>query len=75
LEWLKATVSGLLHVIWAKIVWPVVKEAIAGGNENAMRDLATAAKVKKVVSGVETVGGSLWKQRQAPLHTSKKIIM
>ena len=38
------------------IVWPVVKEAIAGANENAMRDLATADKVKKVVSGIDAAG-------------------
>jgi hypothetical protein len=39
-----------------KIVWPVVKVAIAGAAENAMRDLAAAAKAKKVVSGINTVG-------------------
>jgi hypothetical protein len=38
------------------IVWPVVKEVIAGVNKNAMRDLATADKVKKVVSGINAVG-------------------
>jgi hypothetical protein len=38
------------------IVWPVVKEAIAGANKNAMLDLATADKVKKVVSGIDAVG-------------------
>ncbi|HEX9973683.1 MAG TPA: hypothetical protein VGD14_16540 [bacterium] len=38
------------------IVWPVVKEAIAGANKNAMRDLTTAAKLKKVVSGIDAVG-------------------
>ncbi|RQV95686.1 hypothetical protein EH221_05845 [bacterium] len=41
-----------------KIVWPVVKEAIAGVNQNALRDLATAARVKKVVSGIDAVGQS-----------------
>ena len=38
------------------IVWPVVKEAIAGANENAMDELETAAKLKKVVSGIDAVG-------------------
>ncbi len=38
-----------------KIVWPVVKEAIAGANENAMNDLETAAAKHKVVSGIEAV--------------------
>jgi hypothetical protein len=38
------------------IVWPVVKEAIAGANKNAMLDLATADKVKKVIFGIEAVG-------------------
>jgi len=42
-----------------KIVWPVVKEAIAGANKNAMRDLATAAKAKKVVSGIDAVRKSV----------------
>ena len=39
-----------------KIVWPVVKEAIAGVNENAMRDLETAAGLNKIVSGINAVG-------------------
>ncbi len=38
------------------IVWPIVKEAIAGANENAMRDLERAAELKKVVSGIDAVG-------------------
>ena len=38
------------------IVWPVVKEAIAGANQNAMDDLAMADKVKKVVFGIDAVG-------------------
>ena len=38
-----------------KIVWPVVKENMAGAKKNAMCDLATAAKVKKVVSGINAV--------------------
>ncbi|MBN1998674.1 hypothetical protein JW935_14030 [candidate division KSB1 bacterium] len=38
------------------IVWPVVKESIAGANENALRDLETAARLKKVVSGIDAVG-------------------
>jgi hypothetical protein len=39
-----------------KIIWPVVKEAIAGTNKNALRDLATAASKHKVVSGIDAVG-------------------
>ena len=39
-----------------KIAWPVVKEAIAGANENALRDLESAAKLKKVISGIDAVG-------------------
>jgi hypothetical protein len=38
------------------IVWPVVKEAIAGVNKNALHDLATADESKKVVSGIDAVG-------------------
>jgi hypothetical protein len=39
-----------------KIVWPVVREAISGANKNAMDYLLTAAKTKKIVSGIEAVG-------------------
>ena len=42
-----------------KIIWPVVKEAIAGTNKNALRDLATAASKHKVVSGIDAVGQSV----------------
>jgi hypothetical protein len=38
------------------IVWPIVKEAIGAVNKNALRDLATAAKVKKIVFGIDAVG-------------------
>ena len=38
------------------IVWPMVKEAIAGVNKNAMRDLVTAEREKKIVSGINKVG-------------------
>ena len=38
------------------IVWPVVKEAIGAANKNALRDLAAADKVKKVVFGIDAVG-------------------
>jgi hypothetical protein len=41
-----------------KIVWPVVKENIAGANKNAMMDLAKAANAKCIVSGIEAVGRS-----------------
>ena len=41
-----------------KIVWPAVKEAIAGATENALRDLAEAAKVNKIVTGIDAVGQS-----------------
>jgi hypothetical protein len=41
-----------------RIVWPVVKDAIAGANQNALLDLATAARTKKIVSGIEAVGRS-----------------
>jgi len=39
-----------------KIVWSIIKEAIAGTNENALHDLATADEAKKVVFGIEAVG-------------------
>jgi hypothetical protein len=37
------------------IVWPIVKEAIAGATEDAMRALAVAAEAKQVVSGIDAV--------------------
>ncbi len=54
-----------------KIVWPVVKEAIAGANENAIHDLAMAAKVKKVVSGIEAVGQSVETETGATLYVEE----
>jgi hypothetical protein len=42
-----------------KIVWPVVKDAIAGTDKNAIHDLETAGKKKKVIFGIEAVGRSV----------------
>ena len=42
-----------------KIIWPVVKEAIAGVNKNAMRDLEIAVERHKVVFGIDLVGQSV----------------
>ncbi len=38
-----------------KIVWPVVKDAIAGTDKNAIHDLEAAGKNKKVVYGIEAI--------------------
>ncbi len=38
-----------------KIVWPVVKELIAGTDKNAIRDLEAAGKREKVVFGIQAV--------------------
>lgn len=54
-----------------KIVWPVVKEAIAGATKNAMRDLATAAKAKKVVSGIGAVGQSVETETGSTLYVEE----
>ncbi len=51
-----------------KIVWPVIKEAIAGANKNAMQNLVIAAKSKKVVSGIEAVGQSAETETSASLY-------
>lgn len=51
-----------------KIVWPVIKAAIAGTNKNAQRDLATAAKVNKVVSGIDAVGQSAETEKGSTLY-------
>lgn len=42
-----------------KIVWPVVKDAIAGTDKNAIHDLEAAGKNKKVVFGIEAVSRSV----------------
>jgi hypothetical protein len=39
-----------------KIVWPIVKNAMAGTNKHAMNDLATADRSQNVAFGIETVG-------------------
>ena len=39
-----------------KIVWPVIKETIAGTTKSAKAELARAFKKKKVVSGIDAVG-------------------
>ncbi len=39
-----------------KIVWPIVKEAMAGTGEKAIRDLATAEDSRNVASGIDAVG-------------------
>ncbi len=39
-----------------KIVWPVVKQAIAGMKKNAMRELAKAFRMKKIIDGIDAVG-------------------
>ena len=54
-----------------KIVWPVVKEAIAGKNKNAMHDLATAVKVNKLVSGIEAVGESVELETNSTLYVEE----
>jgi len=54
-----------------KIVWPVVKEAIAGATKNAMRELTTAAKAKKVVSGIGAVGQSAETETGSTLYVEE----
>lgn len=39
-----------------KIVWPIVKNAMAGTTKHAMRDLETADRSQNVAFGIETVG-------------------
>ena len=54
-----------------KIVWPVVKEAIAGVNKNAMRDLAIAASKHKVVFGIDAVGHSAESETGSTLYVEE----
>jgi hypothetical protein len=39
-----------------KIVWPIVKEAMAGIGEKAMHDLEAAERSENIVSGIDAVG-------------------
>ncbi len=39
-----------------KIVWPIVKDVMAGTNEKAIRNLETAESSQNVASGIEAVG-------------------
>lgn len=39
-----------------KIAWPVVKEAMSGLEDNAMRDLENAQNAERVICGVDSVG-------------------
>jgi hypothetical protein len=39
-----------------KIVWPIVKDAMAGTGEKAIRDLETAENSRSVASGIDSVG-------------------
>jgi trehalose utilization protein len=57
------------------IVWPVVKEAIAGANKNAILDLARADKVKKVISGIEAVGKLVETETGATLYVEEDFHM
>ncbi len=41
-----------------KIVWPIVKEVIAGTRKNAMHDLEAAENSRNVVSGIDAVAHS-----------------
>jgi hypothetical protein len=54
-----------------KIVWPVVKEAIAGTNKNAMRELAKAARMKKIVCGIDAVGLSAETEQGSTLYVEE----
>jgi hypothetical protein len=54
-----------------KIAWSVVKEAMAGANENAMRDLKTAASKHKVVSGIDAVGQSAQTETGSTLYVEE----
>jgi hypothetical protein len=58
-----------------KIVWPVVKQAIAGTNENAMLDLARAAEAMKIVSGIDAVGQSAETETGATLYVEEDFHM
>jgi hypothetical protein len=53
------------------IVWPVVKEAIAGANGNAMHDLAEAARLKTIVSGIEAIGQAMKTETNSTLYVEE----
>lgn len=54
-----------------KIVWPAVKEAMAGGKEKAMHDLKTAEAKQKVASGIDSVTLSAESRRGTTLFVEE----
>jgi hypothetical protein len=54
-----------------KIVWPVVKEVMAGASEKAMRDLEKAADARKVLCGLDALGQSAGFRRGATLFVEE----
>ena len=42
-----------------RIVWPVVKQALAGANDHAIHELEEAADAKKIIMGFDAVGRSV----------------
>lgn len=53
------------------IVWPVVKEVIAGVNENAMSDLAEAVRLKQIIFGIKAVGQSIATETGSALYVEE----
>ncbi|MDZ7859174.1 MAG: hypothetical protein U5O15_00660 [Candidatus Krumholzibacteriota bacterium] len=54
--WVEGDYSATSTHDLGKIVWPIVKDVMAGTNEWAMQKLEDAEKSRKVASGIEEVG-------------------
>jgi len=53
------------------IVWPIVKEVIAGANENALSDLAEAVRLNHLIYGIKAVGQSTATETRATLYVEE----
>jgi hypothetical protein len=54
-----------------KIVWPVVKDSLAGINKNALGKLAIAVRLKKIISGIDAVGRSVETETGSTLYVEE----
>ena len=54
-----------------KIVWPIVKEVLAGTNKNAMHELEMAIRENKVISGINAVGLSAGTSHVSTLYVEE----
>jgi len=69
------TVNGDYHATsiddLGKIVWPVVKQAIAGVKKNAISELSIASRINKIIAGIEAVSLSVETELGSTLYVEE----